>query len=102
MNEANNETCHIEFNLYWKPKPFVFFLFFDKTRIDTDSGIGRATPPRRAASPGMGLSSARHLPSPSGPGSLPPGFMNKRGRIFDDGSSDISSTPSSMMEYSGL
>lgn len=81
-------------------------LFFGtekkKKCIDTDSGIGRATPPRRAASPGMGLSSGRHLPSPSGPGSLPPGFMNKRGRIFDDGSSDISSTPSSMLEYSGL
>jgi hypothetical protein len=31
---------------------------------DTDSGLGRATPPRRAPSPGM--SSMRHLPSPSG------------------------------------
>lgn len=70
--------------------------------VDTDSGLGRATPPRRAPSPGMGQSN-RHLPSPSGhgPGSLPPGFMNKR-RVFDDGSSDISSTPSSMLEYSGL
>lgn len=68
-------------------------------RADTDSGLGRATPPRRAPSPGMGPS-GRHLPSPSGPGSLPPGFMNKR-RIFDDGSSDISSAASSMMEYSG-
>ncbi|XP_055386908.1 patronin isoform X28 [Condylostylus longicornis] len=71
---------------------------------DTDSGIGRATPPRRAPSPGMGPSSSsssagRHLPSPSGPGSLPPGLMTKR-RIFDDGSSDISAA-SSMMEYSG-
>ncbi|XP_023703294.1 patronin isoform X3 [Cryptotermes secundus] len=65
---------------------------------DTDSGLGRATPPRRAPSPGM--SSMRHLPSPSGPGSLPPGLMTKR-RVFDDGSSDISSTPSSMMEYTG-
>ncbi|XP_076668118.1 calmodulin-regulated spectrin-associated protein patronin isoform X7 [Andrena cerasifolii] len=65
---------------------------------DTDSGLGRATPPRRAPSPGMG--SMRHLPSPSGPGSLPPGFMTKR-RVFDDGSSDISSTPSSMMDYNG-
>ncbi|XP_067007915.2 patronin [Anabrus simplex] len=65
---------------------------------DTDSGLGRATPPRRAPSPGM--SSMRHLPSPSGPGSLPPGLMTKR-RMFDDGSSDISSTPSSMMEYTG-
>uniref|UniRef100_A0A336MXI7 CSON005804 protein n=1 Tax=Culicoides sonorensis TaxID=179676 RepID=A0A336MXI7_CULSO len=64
---------------------------------DSDSGLGRATPPRRAPSPGMG---ARHLPSPSGPGSLPPGLMTKR-RIFDDGSSDISSAASSMLEYSG-
>ncbi|XP_034944526.1 patronin isoform X3 [Chelonus insularis] len=54
---------------------------------DTDSGLGRATPPRRAPSPGMG--STKHLPSPSGPGSLPPGLMSKR--RFDDGSSDISS-----------
>lgn len=80
---------------------FRIFLFFSHKRLDTDSGLGRATPPRRAPSPGMGPSN-RHLPSPSGPGSLPPGFMNKRGRIFDDGSSDISSTPSSMLEYSGL
>ncbi|KAL1491179.1 hypothetical protein ABEB36_011818 [Hypothenemus hampei] len=66
---------------------------------DTDSGLGRATPPRRAPSPGMG--GLRHLPSPSGPGSLP-GFMSKgRQRVFDDGSSDISSTPSSMMDYTG-
>lgn len=43
---------------------------------------------------------ARHLPSPSGPGSLPPGLMTKR-RMFDDGSSDISSAASSMMDYSG-
>lgn len=64
---------------------------------DTDSGLGRATPPRRAPSPGMGL---RHLPSPSGPGSLP-GLMSKGRRMFDDGSSDISSTPSSMMDYNG-
>ncbi|XP_012262826.2 patronin isoform X7 [Athalia rosae] len=69
-----------------------------KTSRDTDSGLGRATPPRRAPSPGMG--SMRHLPSPSGPGSLPPGLMTKR-RMFDDGSSDISSTPSSMMDYNG-
>lgn len=67
--------------------------------VDTDSGLGRATPPRRAPSPGI-AANHRHLPSPSGPGSLP-GFMNKR-RVFDDGSSDISSTPSSMLEYSGL
>ncbi|XP_037947366.1 patronin isoform X4 [Teleopsis dalmanni] len=65
---------------------------------DTDSGLGRATPPRRAPSPGM--LSGRHMPSPSGPGSLPPGLISKR-RIFDDGSSDISPTNNSMMEYSG-
>ncbi|XP_049545544.1 patronin isoform X20 [Anopheles darlingi] len=65
---------------------------------DSDSGLGRATPPRRAPSPGMGPSS-RHLPSPSGPGSLPPGLITKR-RGFDDGSSDISSNASSMMDYS--
>ncbi|KAL3282263.1 hypothetical protein HHI36_005454 [Cryptolaemus montrouzieri] len=65
---------------------------------ETDSGLGRATPPRRAPSPGMG--SLRHLPSPSGPGSLP-GLMSKGRRMFDDGSSDISSTPSSMMDYTG-
>ncbi|CAG9862690.1 unnamed protein product [Phyllotreta striolata] len=63
---------------------------------DTDSGLGRATPPRRAPSPGMSM---RHLPSPSGPGSLP-GLMSKGRRMFDDGSSDISSTPS-MMDYNG-
>ncbi|XP_064213219.1 patronin isoform X5 [Tribolium castaneum] len=66
---------------------------------DTDSGLGRATPPRRAPSPGMG-GSMRHLTSPSGPGSLP-GLMSKGRRIFDDGASDISSTPSSMMDYTG-
>ncbi|XP_061511280.1 patronin isoform X27 [Anopheles gambiae] len=70
-----------------------------KTGRDSDSGLGRATPPRRAPSPGMGPSS-RHLPSPSGPGSLPPGLITKR-RGFDDGSSDISSNASSMMDYNG-
>lgn len=78
-------------------------------KTDSDSGLGRATPPRRAPSPGMGTgSSSRHLPSPSGPGSLPhPSLMSKR-RIgggnggYDDGASDISSTPSSiMMDYNG-
>lgn len=82
----------------------------NRLNADTDSGLGRATPPRRAPSPGMGGSSSgshhsqgligRHLPSPSGPGSLPPGLMTKR-RVFDDGSSDISSNQSSMMDYSG-
>ncbi|XP_064543328.1 patronin isoform X27 [Drosophila montana] len=61
----------------------------------TDSGLGRATPPRRAPSPGM-AASGRHMPSPSGPGSLPPGLISKR-RGFDDGSSDTSL----IMEYSG-
>lgn len=73
---------------------------------DTDSGLGRATPPRRAPSPGMsgaGSGGIRHLTSPSGPGSLPPGLMtSKQRRMFDDGCSDISSTPSSMMDYSGI
>jgi hypothetical protein len=80
---------------------------FDKHNVDTDSGLGRATPPRRAASPGMGStsSSTRHLPSPSGPGSLPhPSLMSKRRVIgYDDGASDISSTPSSIFgaDYNG-
>lgn len=67
--------------------------------IDSDSGLGRSTPPRRAASPGIG--SMRHLTSPSGPGSLPPALMTSKKRVYDDGSSDISSTPSSMMDYNG-
>ncbi|XP_052747057.1 patronin isoform X3 [Bicyclus anynana] len=59
-----------------------------------DSGLGRATPPRRAASPGL-----RALASPaSGPGSLP-GAIGKR-RNHDD-NSDVSSTHSSIMDYSG-
>ncbi|KRG05168.1 uncharacterized protein Dmoj_GI21023, isoform S [Drosophila mojavensis] len=66
---------------------------------DTDSGLGRATPPRRAPSPGM-AASGRHMPSPSGPGSLPPGLISKR-RGFDDGSSDTSLTANANMEYSG-
>ncbi|XP_017837885.1 patronin isoform X35 [Drosophila busckii] len=67
---------------------------------DTDSGLGRATPPRRAPSPGMGAS-GRHMPSPSGPGSLPPGLISKR-RGFDDGSSLNSLTANAFnMDYSG-
>ncbi|XP_069186002.1 uncharacterized protein Patronin [Procambarus clarkii] len=66
--------------------------------MSEDSGLGRATPPRRAPSPGM----ARHLPSPSGPGSLPPGLFSKRRQGgFDDAASDISSTASSTMDYFG-
>ncbi|XP_066967191.1 uncharacterized protein Patronin isoform X13 [Macrobrachium rosenbergii] len=66
--------------------------------MSEDSGLGRATPPRRAPSPGM----ARHLPSPSGPGSLPPGlFSKRRPGGFDDAASDISSTASSTMDYFG-
>jgi len=45
--------------------------------VDTDSGIGRATPPRRA-------------PSPSGPGSLP------ARRKFDDAASESGGS-----DYSG-
>lgn len=60
-----------------------------------DSGLGRATPPRRAASPGV-----RTLGSPaSGPGSLP-GAIGKRRQHHDD-TSDVSSTHSSIMDYSG-
>lgn len=83
--------------------PFILTLCLcGDLHADTDSGLGRATPPRRAPSPGMGGSHAvgRHLPSPSGPGSLPPGLIAKR-RMFDDGSSDISSAQSSMMDYTG-
>lgn len=73
--------------------------------LDSDSGLGRATPPRRAPSPGMGSgsSSGRHLPSPSGPGSLPhPSLMSKRRGVgYDDGASDISSTSSIFGDYSG-
>ncbi|XP_042858781.1 patronin-like isoform X4 [Penaeus japonicus] len=66
--------------------------------MSEDSGLGRATPPRRAPSPGM----ARHLPSPSGPGSLPPGLFSKRKQAgFDDAASDISSTASSTADYFG-
>ncbi|XP_028036099.1 patronin isoform X12 [Bombyx mandarina] len=59
-----------------------------------DSGLGRATPPRRAASPA-------HRTAASGPGSLPgalPGAIGKR-RQHDD-NSDVSSTHSSIMDYS--
>ncbi|RZF34990.1 hypothetical protein LSTR_LSTR000563 [Laodelphax striatellus] len=51
---------------------------------DTDSGLGRATPPRRAPSPGQ------HPPSPSGPGSLP-----AHRRRYDDTASESGS------DYSG-
>ncbi|KAJ0182119.1 hypothetical protein K1T71_002841 [Dendrolimus kikuchii] len=61
-----------------------------------DSGLGRATPPRRAASPGL-----RALGSPaSGPGSLP-GAIGKRRPTHTDDASDVSSTHSSIMDYSG-
>lgn len=64
-----------------------------------DSGLGRATPPRRAASPG-----ARTLHSPaSGPGSLPGGIGKRRVDRSDrgDDNSDVSSTHSSILDYSG-
>lgn len=90
---------------------FVIAILISKKNkyLDSDSGLGRATPPRRAASPGMGSgsSSSRHLPSPSGPGSLPhPSLMKPRRLIgytgFDDGASDISSTHSSIFgDYNG-
>ncbi|XP_020712976.1 patronin isoform X12 [Ceratitis capitata] len=66
-------------------------------KASRDSGLGRATPPRRAPSPGM--ASGRHMPSPSGPGSLPPGLISKR-RGFDDGSGLLAANLGSM-EYSG-
>ncbi|XP_054740821.1 patronin isoform X14 [Anastrepha obliqua] len=66
-------------------------------KASRDSGLGRATPPRRAPSPGM--ASGRHMPSPSGPGSLPPGLISKR-RGFDDGSGLLSANLGSM-DYSG-
>lgn len=77
---------------------FLWMIPFD-VWLEIDSGIGRATPPRRAPSPGMHTLN-RHMPSPSGPGSLPPGLITKR-RGMDDGSSDMSSTGNLMMDYSG-
>ncbi|XP_045535124.1 patronin [Papilio machaon] len=65
-----------------------------------DSGLGRATPPRRAASPAL---RARGAGSPaSGPGSLPaPPTAIGRRRAPPDDASDVSSTHSSIMDYSG-
>ncbi|XP_046460071.1 patronin-like isoform X40 [Daphnia pulex] len=57
------------------------------------SGVGgRANPPSRRISPAVTPTSTpfRRFPSPSGPGSLPPGLVSKR-RGFDDGASDVSS-----------
>ncbi|XP_026314542.1 patronin-like isoform X11 [Hyposmocoma kahamanoa] len=62
-----------------------------------DSGLGRATPPRRAASPGL---RALGSPAGSGPGSLP-GAIGKRRHVPQDDHSDVSSTHSSIMDYSG-
>ncbi|XP_049884138.1 patronin-like isoform X9 [Pectinophora gossypiella] len=62
-----------------------------------DSGLGRATPPRRAASPGL---RALGSPAGSGPGSLP-GAIGKRRVHAPDDASDVSSTHSSIMDYSG-
>ncbi|XP_068621542.1 patronin-like isoform X1 [Battus philenor] len=73
-----------------------------------DSGLGRATPPRRAASPGMrGMQRGATSPA-SGPGSLPsapcapcaPTAIGRR-RPPPDDASDVSSTHSSIMDYSG-
>lgn len=89
----------------------TMFYSMNKERYnyaDTDSGLGRATPPRRAPSPGV-----RHLPSPSGvgPGSLPPSrglySSGRRGPGssggFDDAASDVSSAAGSFMmdHYNG-
>lgn len=67
-----------------------------------DSGLGRATPPRRAASPGLRTlgSPASHSGSGSGPGSLP-GAIGKRRHHASEDTSDVSSTHSSIMDYSG-
>ncbi|XP_075992737.1 calmodulin-regulated spectrin-associated protein patronin isoform X10 [Anticarsia gemmatalis] len=70
-----------------------------------DSGLGRATPPRRAASPGVRTlgspaSHSGHSGPASGPGSLP-GAIGKRRHHPADDTSDVSSTHSSIMDYSG-
>ncbi|CAB3250622.1 unnamed protein product [Arctia plantaginis] len=70
-----------------------------------DSGLGRATPPRRAASPGLRTlgspaSHSGHSGSGSGPGSLP-GAIGKRRHHASEDTSDVSSTHSSIMDYSG-
>lgn len=70
-----------------------------------DSGLGRATPPRRAASPGVRTlgspaSGPGHSAPASGPGSLP-GAIGKRRHHPSDDTSDVSSTHSSIMDYSG-
>lgn len=57
---------------------------------DTDSGLGRATPPHRTSSPAPCNS------SPSGPGSLPPSHHSRRLR-YDDTASESGGS-----EYSGL
>ncbi|CAG9134717.1 unnamed protein product [Plutella xylostella] len=66
-----------------------------------DSGLGRATPPRRAASPGVRTLASPAGPGPgSGPGSLP-GAIGKRRNNHSDDNSDASSQHSSIMDYSG-
>ncbi|CAK1544321.1 unnamed protein product [Leptosia nina] len=70
-----------------------------------DSGLGRATPPRRAASPGLRTLGSPGSGSGSGPGSLP-GAIGKRTQRHNHGAhhddtSDVSSTHSSIMDYSG-
>lgn len=57
---------------------------------DTDSGLGRATPPHRTNSPAPNNSSS------SGPGSLPPSHHSRRLR-YDDTASESGGS-----EYSGL
>ncbi|XP_047514588.1 patronin-like isoform X5 [Pieris napi] len=64
-----------------------------------DSGLGRATPPRRAASPGVRTLGSPSSPA-SGPGSLP-GAIGKRRQPAHDDVSDVSSTHSSIVDYSG-
>jgi len=72
----------------------------NRYHTDTDSGLGRATPPRRAPSPGSGAFS-RYPISPSGHASLPPGLVSgRRAGLASDNASDTCSTTSTM-EYTG-
>ncbi|XP_047514587.1 patronin-like isoform X4 [Pieris napi] len=68
-------------------------------KTSRDSGLGRATPPRRAASPGVRTLGSPSSPA-SGPGSLP-GAIGKRRQPAHDDVSDVSSTHSSIVDYSG-
>ncbi len=66
------------------------FTYNSRYMTDTDSGLGRATPPHRTSSPAPNTSSS------SGPGSLPPSNHSRRLR-YDDTASESGGS-----EYSGL